>query len=112
MRELDAAATDVGMIRSGDRHVSIDGDTHSRFGGGLAVHPDAARENERARAFPRRGESAVDQQGIETDRLLQFVRPTTQCAIAGSCPPSPAPWRTTVARSTHSAASLRDTSNP
>jgi 23S rRNA (cytidine1920-2'-O)/16S rRNA (cytidine1409-2'-O)-methyltransferase len=89
---LDQLVVNRGLAVSRERaralvlagQVSVDGDGGAGLRGRLAVDADAAGQNQRTRTFSRGREAAVDEERIETDGVLQFVRPTTHCAIAGS----------------------------
>ena len=100
------------MIRARDRHLGVAREGGARFGDGLAVDAHVSREDERARPLAGRGKPALDEQRIETKPVLQLVRPTTQRAIAGNWPPSPASSSAAIARVMQSAARRRDSSIP
>ncbi len=80
--------------------------------GGLPVDAHVAGEDQRARAFARGRQPAFDEHHVEARSVLQFVRPTTHRAMAGSAPPSCASSRAASASRTHSAAIRRDSSRP
>ncbi len=112
MVQLEPAAADVRMIRNEERDVGVDGDGRAGLVDGLAVDADLSGEDEGARPLARRRESALDEQRVEPQGLLQLVRAITQPTIAGSWPPRRASVSAARARSAHSAASRRDSSRP
>ena len=95
--ELQAAAADVRMIRHGELDARVGLDRRAGLRDDLAVDRHLAGEDQRARAFARRGEAAVDERDIEarlgrSPRVVsvsrrcsasnQLFRDTTQSAIA------------------------------
>ena len=71
MRQLHAAAPDVGMIRGETAHLSNASARCACFACRLTVDANVAGQNERARPFARRGEPAIHEQRVETDGVLQ-----------------------------------------
>ena len=65
VRELDAAAADVWMVRFDERDVRVGCDRRAGLGDDLAVDADEPGEDQRPRALARRGHPARDQRGIE-----------------------------------------------
>ncbi len=67
VRELEAAAADVGMIRRDQRDGRVGGDRCARLGGRLTVDADLPGEDQRSRPLARSGEPAFDEQRVEPD---------------------------------------------
>src|SRR5688572_5886871 len=71
VRQLEAAAADVRVILADQRHVRLGLDLRARLADDLAVDGDLRGEDQRARAFARRGQSPVGDELIQSD-LCQF----------------------------------------
>ena len=138
MRELEAAATGIRVIRRQERDGRLIVDRSAGLGGGSIVDGDLSGQDQCARTFARRSESAFDDELIQTDarhhrlrtagstprtlerlesgswRLqFQFDRLTIHLPIAIRRSSSmPADRRDASARSRHSAAMRRDVSRP
>ena len=84
MGELDPASADVLMIGTVNRHLGVGGNVGPRFGDREPVDSDLAGQDQGARPLARRGEAAVNDEHVEPDLVLQFVRETIQRAIAAS----------------------------
>ena len=110
--ELDAAASDVGMIGLDQRELGIPGYVRARFRDDLPVDAHLPGEDQRARPLPRRRKPLVDDRDIEPCLAFQLVRAITHCAIAGSWPASRLARSASSARSTHAAAIAREASRP
>ena len=67
VRQLDAAATDVGVIGCEQRHFRIGGHRRAGLRLRLAVDPDLPGEDQRSGALARRREASIDQQQVKTD---------------------------------------------
>ena len=112
MIQLESAAADERVIGDEEGDVGVHGDGRAGLVDGPAVDADLPGEDEGARPLARRRESALDEQRVEPQGLLQLVRAMTQPTIAGSWPPRRAATSAARARSAHSAASRRDSSSP
>ena len=75
VRELDAAAADVGVVGDDELDARIGSDRGAGLGHDLAVHRDLPGQNQRARPLARRGEAAIDEEEIQT----RFGPPLTAC---------------------------------
>ena len=65
VRELDAAASDIRMIRLDQRQIRVRINRRAGFGHDFAIHADETSEDQRARAFARRHQAPRDQRRIE-----------------------------------------------
>jgi hypothetical protein len=67
VRQLDAAASDIGVIRRDEIDLGIVGDSGTRFGHRAAADGDLSRQNQRARPLTRGSEASVDDELVEPD---------------------------------------------
>src|SRR5262249_2806290 len=86
VRELDAAAPDVGMIRDDQRDVRIRIDLHARFDLRLAINADLAGQYQRVRALARRGQALFDEEVMHTNtwKVNASARRSTGRSAAGA----------------------------
>ena len=66
VRELQAPASDIRVMRHAQRDLGFVGDAGPRLGCRLAVDADLPGQNQRTRPLPRRHEAAADEKDVET----------------------------------------------